>query len=229
MSSVCRVLLKVSLASTQLPCKELSSSFEISMYTALKSSSSLTHSATSTNLPFWRMVLPSVQWPQPITQTLVLFSLCSSCCSHFCPLSISPVHPFHSIPTAISVGKVLTITHLECYSSLHCPPFPMILIDQHCYSHTVLLTFLPEFKSFTACKTGFKQSSWHREVFLIWPLPTSWTVSLSTSIVSYPTVQPGSIIFMNCECTHSFLLVCLCPGCSYMDALVSDQYCLTDL
>ena len=118
MSSVCRVLLKVSSASIQLPFKELSLSFEISMCTTLKSSSSLTHRATSTNLPFWRTLLPSIQWPQPITQTPVSFSLYSFCCSHFCPLSISPVHPFHSIPTAISVGKVLTITHLEYHSNL---------------------------------------------------------------------------------------------------------------
>ena len=207
MSSVCRVLLKVSSASTHLPFKELSSSFQISMCTTLKSSSSLTHSTTSTNLSFWRTVLPSIQGPQPITQTLVLCSPCSSCCSHFCPLSISPVHPFHSIPSAISVGKVLTITHLEYYSSLLtvllCSPItlPMILINQHCHSHTVLFTFLPSLKSFTACKTGFKQFSRHRKVFMIWPLPTAWTVSLTTSIISYPTVQPGSIIFMNFQCT----------------------------
>lgn len=36
---------------------------------------------------------------------------------------------------------------------------------------------------------------------MIWPLPASWTFSLTTSFISYPTVQPGWIIFMNSEGT----------------------------
>lgn len=36
---------------------------------------------------------------------------------------------------------------------------------------------------------------------MIRPLPASWTFSLTTSFISYPTVQPGWIIFMNSEGT----------------------------
>ena len=77
----------------------------------------------------------------------------------------------------------------------------MILINEHCHSYTLLFTFLPWLKSSTTCKTGLKRFSRHRKAFMIWPLPTVGTVSLTTSIISYPTVQPGSIIFMNFECT----------------------------